>query len=464
MGAQFLFWNDYLLLPIYLAIAGILMTRYFRVKHGHNKTLKKHFNRGLLLKLFGCVSIAFIYQFYYGGAYDGITYFNGAKMLTFYWLKFPQEFFHVLFSGIKDFNDTNLAGLNAADASLFANESFTVSKITALFNIVSFNSFLPCSIFFCIVAFVAIWNFFIFLITEFQLSPKLAAWCTIYIPSVFFWDSGIFKDTITFTALLWAFMCGYYAIIKQHKILKNIIGLIFSLFLIYFIKVYILAAFIPFFILYIFNTFKNQIRNQAVRFLATPFIIMISAAAVYFFLQNSDELLGRYSVDKVLETASRTSGFIQSVGEAGSAYTVDVDFSSPLGILKAIPVGINISLFRPYPWEYLKPFILFASIESMLFLYFTLFVLFKGGLGKSLKIIWKTPIMQFCILFSCVFAFMVGISSSNFGSLVRYKIPFMPFYLLFLCLLYKQKFVTKTVPRNFVKAPGLTLPKGQIQY
>jgi len=446
MEVQFLFWTDYLLLPVYLVLATVLLNRYFRKRHGYNPALKKHFNRGIILKLVGCIAIALIYQFYYGGAYDGISYFEGAKMLNKYWSDNPQDFLHSLFSNLENFNDNNLAGIRASSAGIFADQSFVVSKIAAVFNIFSFNSFLPCSIFFCVFAYLGLWNFFIFLREEFGLTPTLAGFCTIYIPSVLIWDSGIFKDTITFTALLWLFMCGYYGLVKRRKVIKNLVGLALAGLLISFVKVYILAAFVPFFILYVFNMYKSGIKNPTVRVLATPFVIGVSAACVFFFLQNADELLGRYSVDQILDTASKTSYFIQSIGEAGSAYTLDVDYSSPFGLVKAVPMGINISLFRPYPWEYAKPFILFASAESMIFLYYTLYIFFKGGFGRTIKIIFRSPIMQFCLLFSLLFAFMVGISSSNFGSLVRYKIPFMPFYLLFLCLLYKEKFgFSKTV-------------------
>jgi hypothetical protein len=279
---------------------------------------------------------------------------------------------------------------------------------------------------------------------------KIAAFCTIFIPSVLIWDSGIFKDTISFTALLWLFMCSHFVFVKQRNIIKNVTGILLSVPLIYFTKSYIVAAFVPFFIIYVINSNKSRIKNPLIRYLSTPFILLIGAGGMVLFLQNADELFGRYSVDQVLETAAMTSYYI-SESAAGSAYTLDVDFSSPLGILIAIPQGINISLFRPYPWEYLKPFILFASAESMLFLYFTVYLLFKKGFSKSLSIIWNTPLIQFCLLFSFTFAFMVGVSSANFGSLVRYKIPFMPFYLIFLAILYKEKFLLPQLKKKAAK-------------
>ena len=439
MDAQFIFLQDYLLLPFYLIGSILLMNMYFKVKHGKNIILKKYFNWGLYLKLFGCIFISLAYQYYYHGAYDGRLYFRGGKMLTAYWSQFPGEFFRILFADLATFNQTNLAGLSGDSVHIFADTSYTVAKVAAIFNFISFDTFLPCAILFCITAFFGIWNFFIFIMTEFKIPIKIAAFSTILIPSVLIWDSGIFKDTITFTALMWLFMCGYYVFIKKRNILKNTLGLLVSIGIIYFIKLYILAAFIPFFIIYIINSNKDKIKNKAIRFFSTPFIVVFGIVSVLLFFQNAGDLFGRYSVDQVLETATMTSSYIQE-NAAGSAYTFIVDFSSPLGILIAIPQGINISLFRPYPWEYLNPFIFFASMESMLFLYFTLYLLFKKGFARSMSIIWNSPLIHFCILFSFTFAFMVGLSSANFGSLVRYKIPFMPFYLLFLSVLYKEKF------------------------
>lgn len=440
---HFLFWYDYALLPFYLVFYIVLLNRYFVKKHGKDKALRKHFNRGMILKLAGCIAIALIYEYYYKGAYDGIAYFEGGKMLTNYWKNNPSEFFHVLFSDMYDFNDTNLEGLSSHNIGIYANESFSVCKITGIFNIFSFNAFLPCSIFFCFFAFIGIWNFFIFLIREYKLPAQLAGFCTLYIPSVLFWDSGIFKDTITFTALLWLFMCGYYVFIKPTRLFANITAIIFCCFLISIVKVYILAAFAPFFILYAFNSYKSKLKTEALRVLATPFILIVSAVMILVFLQNANELLGRYSVEQVLETASKTSSGILSAGEAGSAYAINADLSSPASFLTAIPAGVNVTLFRPYPWEYLKPFILFASAESMIILYFTFYLFVKIGIGKVFKAISSTPLLQFCLPFSLLFAFMVGVSSSNFGSLVRYKIPCMPFYILFLVILYLYRYPEK---------------------
>ena len=55
-----------------------------------------------------------------------------------------------------------------------------------------------------------------------------------------------------------------------------------------------------------------------------------------------------------------------------------------------------------------------------------------------------------CFIFSITFAFAVGITTPNFGTLVRYKIQCMPFYIamLFMLLDYKKSVVKKRELRS----------------
>ncbi|UOQ76189.1 hypothetical protein MUN84_16540 [Hymenobacter sp. 5516J-16] len=72
---------------------------------------------------------------------------------------------------------------------------------------------------------------------------------------------------------------------------------------------------------------------------------------------------------------------------------------------------------------------LLSALEASLFIWLTVSLFYKTGIGKGFALILGTPILLFCFLFAIVFAIGVGINSGNFGTLVRYKIPLMPFYL-----------------------------------
>jgi hypothetical protein len=50
--------------------------------------------------------------------------------------------------------------------------------------------------------------------------------------------------------------------------------------------------------------------------------------------------------------------------------------------------------------------------------------------------------ISFCFFYSIVFAVFVGATTLNFGTLVRYKIPCLPFYIIALLL------ILETIPNK----------------
>ncbi|HRI24602.1 MAG TPA: hypothetical protein PLZ45_07975, partial [Ferruginibacter sp.] len=95
---------------------------------------------------------------------------------------------------------------------------------------------------------------------------------------------------------------------------------------------------------------------------------------------------------------------------------------------------------------------LLSSLESMFMMFCTLSVMFKAGPFKSLQAIRNDPVILYCILFSLLFGLFVGATTPNFGSLVRYKIPCMPFYLIALFLIMDRTRKQKNSPHLEVEA------------
>ncbi|MEP2024099.1 MAG: hypothetical protein ABJI85_05525, partial [Reichenbachiella sp.] len=64
-------------------------------------------------------------------------------------------------------------------------------------------------------------------------------------------------------------------------------------------------------------------------------------------------------------------------------------------------------------------------------------LVFIGAIFNSPIKLWvklNDPIVLYCLTFSLLFAFAVGVSTYNFGTLMRYKIPVIPFYLITLTI------------------------------
>jgi hypothetical protein len=77
-----------------------------------------------------------------------------------------------------------------------------------------------------------------------------------------------------------------------------------------------------------------------------------------------------------------------------------------------------------------------SALEALFFMGFTIAVIFRNNPIRVVQRILADETLQFCLIFTLVFAFAVGISTSNFGSLSRYKIPCMPFYTAFLFITF----------------------------
>ena len=169
-----------------------------------------------------------------------------------------------------------------------------------------------------------------------------------------------------------------------------------------------------------------------------------------FFSRQFAEGLNKYSLEKVAATAAVTRGWISyASGDEGSTYDLGEFDPSLTGTLAKFPQAVVVTLYRPFIWESKKAIVLLSALEALLVLYFTLKVIVLRK-AKALSMIVRDPNLMFCLVFSFIFAFAVGISSYNFGALSRYKIPCLPFYGAVLAIMLGEgrKAVVRSMARS----------------
>jgi hypothetical protein len=81
---------------------------------------------------------------------------------------------------------------------------------------------------------------------------------------------------------------------------------------------------------------------------------------------------------------------------------------------------------------------LISALENTFLILLTLRIFFKAGPINFFSLIFKEPLLIFSFVFAIFFSFSVGLTTANFGALVRYKIPALPFYLCTLFILEKK--------------------------
>jgi hypothetical protein len=437
---QILGFKDLLLTPVYLifiyAFAFIYREQFIR-----NKNLKKYFIPALTLKIIGAIALGLIYQYYYGGG-DTSNYFYDIKII--YDLVFT-DFSTAIRLTFLDTESPPYDLLPHIHRMIFSRDesSYVVVRIGSLFSFFTFGTYTPIGLFFAGISFIGIWSLFVTLTKLYPHLTKKMAFAVFFLPSVFFWGSGLMKDSLTIAALSFAFYAFFKIFIEKKNIIFNIILLIVSFYIIKSIKIYIALCFIPALFIYAFVLFSHKIKSKSLRIFIRPFLIVFGVSIGYFAGSAVVEEDKKYNLDNIAKTAKITADYINmvSIKDGGSAYSLGNYDPTITGMLSKLPQAIWVTLFRPYLWESKNPVMLLSAIECFYFLFITLIALYKLGLGNFYAAIKQNPYVQFALIFSLTFSFAVGISSYNFGTLVRYKIPMMPFYLssIYIILDYHKK-------------------------
>ncbi|MGC4058327.1 MAG: hypothetical protein QM743_09460 [Chitinophagaceae bacterium] len=432
---QFITWLDYALLPIYvgLVIALGVMLRNRLYPAGH--PWRRYFMWGLCVKIAGALLIGLIYQYYYAGG-DTAYYFYHSQVINESFSESFEKWINLLFH-IPNSYDGEYFNYISRMEWYNDKSSYIVCCITAFLSGISFNTYLPTSVLFAALSFSGIWAMFLTFVRQYPGFQKHIATATLFIPSCLLWGSGIFKDTICMFALGWMLYSVFQLLIERNMSLANITMLLLSFYLLALVKIYILISFLPAVALWILFYYSHKIRPSVLRFSA-KFVIMGMALVLFAFAYSYyGAYLGRYSLNNIAKTSLVTREWIAySSGDQGSSYDLGAFSPDIVGLLSKFPQAVNVTLFRPYLWEAGKPLVFLSALEALIFFYITLKILFTVGPVLIWRTISSDPNIQFCLLFSIIFAFSVGVSTYNFGALSRYKIPCLPLYAVALILIY----------------------------
>jgi hypothetical protein len=167
----------------------------------------------------------------------------------------------------------------------------------------------------------------------------------------------------------------------------------------------------------------------------------LTAILIYIFSGNLEEVIEEHSAETIADNIlSVQENYRKTTPDDGALIEFGEIEPTPAGILRLVPKALAATLFRPFLWEAGKITSFLAALEGAFLFVFTLFVFFKKGPLKCLNTILSDNNIFFCFIFSIVFAIAIGLNCFNLGTLVRYKIPCLPFYLLsFFLILKKQK-------------------------
>ncbi|MBI3220359.1 MAG: hypothetical protein HYZ44_12675 [Bacteroidetes bacterium] len=398
---------------------------------------RAYFIPALTVKMLGAIAVGLIYQFYYTSG-DTFTYHtHGSRLIWEAFMNSPMEGIRIYFA-----HGTYGPGLwEIADQIWFWRDprSFFVIQMATLFDLLTFSTYSATAVLFSVIAFTGGWMLYLVFYKSHPHAHQVLAFCCLFVPSVVFWGSGLLKDTVTLAFAGISTFCFYKLLIERRVSVGYVLLLILSFYIIYSIKKYILISLVIGLIVWLASRFFFQVRSYMLRILLIPIVLILSLAITYISISKITEDDARYSIENIAQTSKITAydiryGWGARSGD-GSGYSLGELDGSWQSMLRLAPSAINVSLFRPYIWEVGNPLMALSALESFITLLATILVLIQV---RSYLFHYVRAEVIFCLVFAFIFAFGVGVSSYNFGTLSRYKIPLLPFYWSALAIIYSS--------------------------
>ncbi len=421
---------DFFYTPV-LVITILLIAFIHKKKKTESNPAYQYYFAGLVIKLISAIIFLLIFTGYYGGG-DTVDYLlctiNTSKLLS----ADPQKWFEIFFNQVPwevsmryfdQFGGT-LKYMWRGDDTRF------VIKISSLFCTLGWRAFLPTTILVSAFSYLGVWKLYLFFTEYFPHLRKQMAIAVLFFPSLLFWGSGVMKDTYTFASAGWLVYNIYMVFFKKQSRVKNILLALFNIWIIISIKPYIFVALFPGIVVWaLFERVKN-IKNKVLAGLIMPLMIVFGFGITMVVFSTLSSSMGTYgNIDASIKKAQIVQEDLLREEQYGSNnYNIGKIDGTITGMIKVAPMAIIAGMYRPFLWEARNPVMLISGLENTFLLILTLYLLFKLKVIRFFQYIFSDPILLFSILFTVFFMFAVGMASANFGALVRYRIPALPFF------------------------------------
>lgn len=258
----------------------------------------------------------------------------------------------------------------------------------------------------------------------------LALGCLL-VPSMVFWTAALQKEAVAFGGL------GMVTLGLRHvvdrELLRGVLMTLVGAFILSISKPYLLFTLAASAGVYVYWERSMRGGNEVQ---IRPGVLLVAASVAGIAFIGLGELFPRYALGNLGEEAMR----LQQVGgrvTGGSSYLlVDPASDSMLTKIAFLPLALLTSLFRPLIIEVSNAMMLINAAETTAFVYLFYRIFRRHRPGGVYRLLKGNPTLMFMVAMTFMVALGVGISSTNLGTLSRYRTPMLPFYAGLLLLLY----------------------------
>ena len=326
---------------------------------------------------------------------------------------------------------------SALDPYLYSAGSSTgaMSAATALGFVLTGDSLIGCCMLFAMMSFASKVALYYALRDEFhvKLHPRLLLGLLL-VPSAVFWTAGVVKEALAMFGLGFTVL-GLKLLVSGEKRGLGLIALMWGGTFVINIKPYIAVPLSVAFGLYYS---ANRLRDTGADLTALakkPINVIGGVVFSLGMVWAIGEFFPIFSIDKIAEETAR----LQQYGErdrGGSTFQIGSGEATSLTQQAMFaPLALINTLFRPFIFEVHNAVALFNGLETAAITLLWGIALYTRTPRGALTALLKVPMLLFCMTFVVLFGVGVGLGTTNLGTLSRYRVPMMPFYVTTLLLM-----------------------------
>lgn len=376
------------------------------------------------LKITAALALHAIYTYYYPvrANADVFKYFDDARALFATLPEKPSYFLQILF-GI---NPEQLPHLQPYfentchwNRMSFPDDNQTIIRINMLMMLFSWGNIFVHHVLAAFISLVAFCLLYKVFIAHFPKQKIVVFLCIFLVPSSLFWASALLKECVVMVGL-GLFLYGLHSFLPQAQ-RRRVLAFCCGLLVLFCIKVYILAALVPASAACVLCAKLPHIR--AWKLYAGVFACAAGIVVV-------GQLLHTLPLFEAL--ANKRALFItQSIEQqAGSAIAIENIDSTVWAFVKETPAALWRAFALPYVWNIRSVMDVLPAGESCAAI--VLIVLACVFPRKTTAT--QRNVLLFSFAFSVVLLWITGITSATVGSIVRYRMPMLPFLITSIAL------------------------------
>ena len=363
-------------------------------------------------------AVGWVYFYYYQGG-DTINFFQDAERLTALAYQHPIQYLRTL------------RGSEPLPVSLlFAEQprALFFVKIVSVINIFTHQNYWPTSLYLSLFSFVGVWLLANEIVRWYPSTKYAVAIAFFVYPSFVFWSSGVLKESIAILALC---LCVWAALrwLRSEKVSYRwgYVGLLLiATLLLWKLKYYYAGVLVPTLIASVGSQYVLKRSQSAVAWMTFGLVWLL-------LLGLASQLHPRLDPTTLAQLLIEQHDRIVQLSEPDNIihfYELRPTWES---LLQNLPLAWFSGLFRPLLWD------VFPADGAAVFRYAVglentlLLLLFLRSVVKAFftTLNHKTRLwLMATLVYASVLAILLAWVSPNFGTLMRYKVAFLPFVAL----------------------------------